>query len=222
VIALAAAVLMLIVGCETTEDADPYVFETAPLYGMVYGYDKQPVSSAVIYVDGEAGPTTDLEGRFIVPNLARGDHTIRIVKAGYEESSAMLSFLNLTQVFYARLHSAADLIQMCEAALLSGDYFTARQSVDRALQLSRDNIEARYLDAVVLLYQGRAEEAAERLRVMVQDGVQIPDVYLTLADICQYELDLPEDAADYLRTYLSMQRDPEVELRLRELAPANP
>jgi tetratricopeptide (TPR) repeat protein len=216
VFGLLAAVLLL-GSCESVAEADPYDFETAALYGMIYGYDQNPVEGAQLVVDGEPGPLSDLDGRFVIPGLARGTHTIEVTKDGHEPATVQVEFLNLTQVLYLRLWSLHELVKRGEEALASGHLSEAAQWTERALQIDPELAELRYLQAVIAIRDRRPAEAEAILRGLVADGFGYPKVHLTLADLYQYELDQPDSAAEHLRSYLRQHSDEGAEERLEAL-----
>ena len=52
--------------CLTRDRAASMEFGEAPLFGMVYDFDNQPCSDALIFIDDEEGPQTDINGRFVI------------------------------------------------------------------------------------------------------------------------------------------------------------
>src|SRR5512145_1044729 len=63
-------------------------FASSPLVGMVYDLDQKPCAGALITVDGQEGPRTDINGRFVIDALRRGEHLIGVSKQGYEPLQA--------------------------------------------------------------------------------------------------------------------------------------
>ena len=102
-LALAAALLG---GCLSEKAQLLKEFETAPLFGMVYDQDNRPCPGARVTVDGEDGPRTDIDGRFIVQELARGEHVLTVSRAGYERLELVMDFIDRTQVLYLKVTSA--------------------------------------------------------------------------------------------------------------------
>lgn len=210
-------VILLICACETVEPGDPYDFEFAFLYGMVYDNANQPVSGATIVIDGQPGPTTDLSGRFVLPDVSRGTHQVEISRDGYERRHIPFEFLNQTQVLYAKVWSLNDLVRAATDLLEEGDLGPASQMISRAEAVDGDDPAVRFLTAVLTYRRKGAAAALEVVSDLSATHPSLAYVHLFAADLCQYELDLPEEARRYLGRFASVANDEEVERRIREL-----
>lgn len=195
-------------------------FAGAPLVGMVYDGEQKPCPAALVTVDGRDGPRTDLNGRFVIDELARGDHLIGVRKQGYEPLLAPVSFLERTQVLYLRVISYNQLLREAEEALQRQKLGEAEGLLRRAEALEGEETVGRYLRAVLCLKRGDTKQAVGLLERILESGERAPAVLLTLADICQHRLEDPARAAAYLREYLSLEDSPDVRARLRELEAA--
>ncbi len=220
---LATAVIALlciaISACATGASSDPYAFETAQLYGMIYGQDNEPVSGALLLVNGEPGPTSDLEGRFVLPDLARGDHVVSISKNGYEPTEVSFQFLNQTQVLYLRMRSIDDIIRTAEQAVRESQLDRAAELIDRALEVDPHHADARFLLAALMMRQSLFVRAEEILLSLLEDGTSAPEVRIALADLYQYGLGDAERAAAQLRNVFSQRPSDELQERIDALVP---
>ena len=84
--------LLLLHACLSTREQKQREFQQAPLFGMVYDYDQKPCPGAAILVDGQPRGQTDINGRFVVNDLARGEHRVGVRKPGFEEQDADFEF----------------------------------------------------------------------------------------------------------------------------------
>jgi len=103
--------------CLTKDRTASMEFADAPLFGMVYDFDNQPCSGALIVLDDEEGPQTDINGRFVIGHLPRGEHKVQVKKEGYEELNTNFKFSNKNQVLYLRVISFNQLLRKTEYAL---------------------------------------------------------------------------------------------------------
>ncbi|HEB11954.1 MAG TPA: carboxypeptidase regulatory-like domain-containing protein [Spirochaetales bacterium] len=103
--------------CLTKDRAASMEFAKAPLFGMVYDFDNQPCSGALIVLDDEEGPQTDINGRFVIGYLPSGEHKVQVKKEGYEELTANFKFSSKNQVLYLKLISFTQLLRKTEYAL---------------------------------------------------------------------------------------------------------
>lgn len=211
-------ILIFIFSSCLTNDQKFRDFTEAPLLGMVYDHDNEPCSGALIIMDEEQGPLTDINGRFIIASLTRGTHQVQVIKEGYEELTVSFDFLNKSQVLYLKVTSFNQLLRKIELALEKKRLKEAEELIARAEAVYSDDPVEMYLKAVYLLEIERAEEAVKILAGIIEKGFKEPIVYLTLADIFQYRLEDLEQAVIYLEEYLKVQREPEARKRLEELS----
>ncbi len=206
-------------GCRTVGQ-DPLDFDRAPLFGMIYDADNQPVSAAQVIVDGKAGPQSDLNRRFVLPALKRGAHGIRVEKEGYEPISADLQFLNRSQVLYLKMSSLEQILEAVEEAIEAAEWSKAKETLRRAEKLNPRNLVYRYLTAILAFKTGGLETSARILKDLLKDGYREPFVFLFLADLYEYHLGDTEEAKRYLQEYLKGKGDPEAENRIKMLEEA--
>lgn len=213
-------IFLALFGCVSQQTKDPRGFDAAPLFGMIYGYDNQPVSGVQISVDGKPGPQSDLMGRFVFPELERGVHSVVAAKAGYETLSVTVQFLNQTQVLYLQVYSQTQLIDLAETSIRAREWAKARELLGRAKSIDPKDAAYRYVEAILDFKRGRTDDALRTLQELLDDGVTEPSVYLFLSDIYQYRLNNLEKAATLLKAYLDRKGDPDVEQRLRSIEAA--
>jgi tetratricopeptide (TPR) repeat protein len=217
--AVAAVAALLAVSCATQKNVDQQTFDKAPLFGMIYDEDNQPCVGVQIAVDGQpGGPMTDIRGRFVVPDLARGDHKLVASKTSYESLSTNVSFMTRTDVLHLTMVSFTQLLDRAQQSLSDLKWQDARTYLKRAQALDPEDAVLRYLYAIVSYRTGDYASAVQFLSAIL-DGPTPPSpaVYLFLADLHQNKLnDAPSAIAD-MESYLKLRADPDVEKRLAAL-----
>ena len=209
--------LLSVTSCLTKREVRLREFSEAPLFGMVYDNDHQPCSGALLFVDGEKGPSTDINGRFVIGSLSRGTHRVQVQKEGFEELEVFVDFLNKSQVLYLRVISFNQLLREVEQMLMKKRLLETEELLARAEAIYADDPVALYLKVLYLLEIEEPREAVRVLETVLQKGYREPVVYLSLADIYQYRLEDTEKAASQLQEYLKIQKDSEVQQRLDAL-----
>jgi len=192
-------------------------FADAPLFGMVYDVDNQPCSDALIFIDNEEGPQTDINGRFVIGYLPGGEHKVQVKKDGYEELIANFKFSNKNQVLYLRVISFNQLLRKTEYALEKKRLKETGELIQRVEAIDADHPVAMYLKAVYLMECRKPEEAVIILNKILAKGYEEPVVYITLADIYQYRIDDAGKAVFYLEESLKIQRNHKTGKRLEAL-----
>jgi tetratricopeptide (TPR) repeat protein len=208
---------VLLASCVSTKNAKLDDFTEAPLFGMVYDHDNRPVTKVDIQVDGKSVAESDLNGRFVIPQLAKGTHSVVAAKSGYEPLSLNLQFDTQTQVLYIQMFSESQLLSMAETALGDRDWAQAEDLLGRAEGIDAKDPVYRYLVAIYDFRTGKVKQAAGELSDLIASGVNDPSVYLFLADIYQYSLGSPKEAIPYLERYLDLKGDDAVAKRLDAL-----
>ncbi len=146
-------------------------FKTAPLIGVIYSTDNVPCPEATIsiYSDDETATklqpvqkvVSDINGRFMVPEVQKGRHEIIITKEGFEEGKITFDFLDMTKVFYIQMKSLESLLDDAEKSLDKRELQDAEVYIERALAIDDKSLEALYLKAVVLTLLGKSKESNE-------------------------------------------------------------
>jgi hypothetical protein len=208
---------LLTISCASEKVRDGLAFEAAPLFGMVYDEENQPCAGVRLTVDGVEGPLSDLRGRFIVPDLGRGEHRLIARKEGFEELSIPFAFLARTDVLYLRMTSFDELLGMAQEALRDSRLGDAAALLARAERLDPEDSVLRYLFALHAWKTGRYAEAAGHLNAIAGDGGRQPAVLLFLADLYERHLGDPAKAIENLEAYLILRDDPDVRQRLEAL-----
>ena len=209
--------VLLVASCATQKGADPMAFDKAPLFGMIYDADNQPCAGVQLAVDGADGPMSDIRGRFVVPDLARGQHSMEARKDGFERLAVTVTFLNKTDVLHLQMTSFDQLLAMARAAFTDKRWGDGEGYLRRAENLNPTDSVLRYLFAVDAYRTGAFSTAVDYLDLITESDGQKPAVLLLLADIYEKGLADPRKAIANLEAYLKLRDDPEVQKRLDAL-----
>jgi tetratricopeptide (TPR) repeat protein len=200
VLAFALLATLLAVSCASERARDGLAFDTAPLFGMVYDGENQPCAGVRLMVDGKEGPLSDLRGRFVVPDLARGEHRF-----------------DRTDVLHVSMTSFEQLLGMAQDALRDNRLGEAEAVLERAERLDPEDAVLRYLFAVHAWRAGRYADAVRHLDRIEGGRGRQPAVLLLLADLYERHLGDAEKAIENLEAYLLIRDDPDVRQRLEAL-----
>jgi tetratricopeptide (TPR) repeat protein len=211
---------LLFFSCASQDTVDIINFESAPLFGMIYDDDNQPCAAASLGVDGKPGPMTDIRGRFLIPDLKRGGHTLVVKKEGIEELALSFQFLNKTDVLYIKVVSFAQLLSQAERALEERKWNDADAFLARAEKLNPVDAYFLYLRAVEAYKTEKFTDAVKYLNTIIEKGAKEPYVYIFLADVYEKNIGDKQKAIENLEIYLSKQADSEAEKRLAALKAA--
>jgi hypothetical protein len=211
---------LFFVSCASQQKKSDLAFDSASLFGMIYDEGNQPCPGVQLFVDERPGPSTDIRGRFVIPELSRGDHAISCRRQGYEELRVTVAFLNRTDVLHLKMTSFEQLLSKAEEALREMKWGDAAAFLRRAEALDGEDDVLQYLCAIHDLKTRAPRDAEGHLEKIISRGHPEPHIFLLLADIHQYSLGDPLRAANCLEDYLRLRGDPEVERRLQELGEA--
>jgi len=218
-------IAVLLVGCASQGNNDGRLFDKAPLFGMMYDEENQPCAGVKLSVDGvtnnsDTGLVTDIRGRFMLPDLSRGAHTLEATKEGCEQLNEKILFLNRTDVLFLRMISFGQLLAKAEKALEERKWDDAEAFLARAEKLDPGDSVLHFLRAVKAYRTKKYGDAVDLLNGILAKGVKEPSIYLFLADIYQKDLGDPRKAIDSLEAFLAKRADSEVEKRLTALKAA--
>jgi len=190
--------------------------------GMIYDLDNKPVNDVVVTVDGKTVTSTDINGHFSLATLeARKLYEFNFGKLGFESVPMSLVCTDPSQVIYVKMASGNQLLGEAEKYLKASDWKNASILLDRALKTDRDKTELTYLQASFLYLKKDYAAALTALVKMIDSGVDEPYIYIFAADILQYRLNDNETAAKYLRHFLDLNYDPDIQTRYNALTAGN-
>ena len=184
---IALTALTIIFAACSTKLPPPTEFEKAPLLGMIYDAEGTPVHNAHITIDEKKGPTSDINGRFMLPDLERGDHVITVRKDGYEPAETVFPFLNKSQILYLRMYSPAQLLSEAKKLYETKNYHKSMSFTDRALEIDAAYYPAMYFKAVIAYAANDYAYAIEVLNALEGMGIKTAEV-AELEKMCSEKL----------------------------------
>ena len=164
-------IVLILAGCSTTPDELPTDFEAAPLMGMVYSTDNRPVQGMTITLDETVIVESDIEGRFIFPNVARGNHTIAAQKSGFEAIIYGFDFIDRTQVLHLQTMSTEELLRNFEDATERRDWREVDALIDRIERAGDRRAEFLFLAAIAQFLKGDREQVQKYLSELLSSGI---------------------------------------------------
>ena len=165
--------LLLFFSCATRKPQDLSDFESAPMYGMVYDYENQACADTLIIINEERETRSDINGRFIITDLLRGNHQITAKKEGYETISFSLYFTNRSQVLYIRMISFYQLLKNIENEIEAQNWYEVELLMARAEKIKTDDPIQQYLKAVYMNQTGQPENAIEILLNIIDQNIHL-------------------------------------------------
>jgi len=134
------------VSCKTVE----FGYRVFDINGMVYDFSNRPVANCEISmgVRGLSG-TSDINGRFTIPRVPMGKYTLTVHKDGYESYSEDFFIRQRGQIFYVRLPSQNQLLDLVDEALTANNFLLAEEMAERAYKVDPNSIEALFYFATV-------------------------------------------------------------------------
>ena len=192
--------------------------KTQSLYGMIYDRDNRPVNNVLIYVNDKPMASSDIQGRFIIPALKpRLQYAIIARKDNYEDVAINISFSDPSYILYIRIFSADQLLAEAEEALKEKEWDRTESLLIRSQNAGGNETSIQFLQGILLFYKKQYHQALAIISALSEKERNAPYLYLFLADLCQYYLQEPSEAAHYLDKFLSLQFDPAIQRRRKEL-----
>jgi tetratricopeptide (TPR) repeat protein len=193
-------------------------FSTAPLLGMIYDSENLPCLAASVMIDGNERAQTDVNGRFVASEVSKGEHTITIVKKGFETLTIPFNFLDRKQILYLKVISLKQILAKIEENLAQKRMKEVEEYIVRANAIDEKNPVLMYITALFHSQNERNEEAVAQLEKLLELGYKEPVTYLTLADLYEYRLRNYEKAVLSLKTYIKLRPLPEIRERMEDIA----
>ena len=131
--------------------------------GMIYDFSNRPVPNCDVKLGSRYKGTTDINGRFTIPNVSMGSHTFSGMKAGYETYCEEIDIRDRGQIIYIRIPSQNQLLNLADEALSANNLSLADELAERALIIDNQNIESIFYCAAVKFRINEFEQAMDLL-----------------------------------------------------------
>jgi len=160
------------------------------MYAMIYDFDNTPVSAVTVYIDDKKVADSDIQGRFILDKMEKGEYSIKLTKRGYETLEEQFYYEPL-YVLYFKMINTSQLVALAETALDNGEFSAAENFINRALVVEPNRPDILFLKSITYYLQARNDEAAEILENLIISGSNAPPISQLLERIRQ--LQTPKD-----------------------------
>jgi len=166
-------VLTLFASCKTGKQIK--LTDKGFMYAMIYDFDNTPVSGVTVYINGVKNVDSDIQGRFILDMVKKGEYRIKLVKKGYETLEERFYFDPL-QVLYFKIINTSQLVALAETALDRAEFTIAENYINRALLLEPNRSDILFLKSIVYYSQAKYDEAEEILEKLLKSGNNEPSI----------------------------------------------
>jgi tetratricopeptide (TPR) repeat protein len=185
---------------------------------MIYDRNNRPVANAAVYVNEKYRASSDINGHFSIPELKpKLSYNVSVQKQNYETITMPVSFSDPSHILYLHILSGDQLLAEAETAIKEKEWGKTESLLYRAEKAGADSLSREYLRAILAYSREEYDDALEILSELILTEKNAPYLYLFIADIYQRNSPNPARAVDYLRRFLELRRDSEVEKRLSEL-----
>jgi len=216
IISLLIIITAFFISCSSTP-RNSTSFNSAPIQGKIFDSENFPCSDVLIVIDEKIKVKSDINGRFLVSKLKKGSHDFVLLKEGFEEKRFTYNFNNRNDVLWLEMISMDQLINKIKEFFNEKKWYEAKNYIERAEKIDIKDPVLTYLTAIFDLKNGYPEKSIVNLEKLLENGFAEPVVYLSLADIFQYELNEIEPALEYLQKYIAIKKDKEIVKRAEEL-----
>lgn len=160
---MAAVTALFFCACKSINPAkDPVT-----LNGMIYDTQNRPVVNYTIYIDGEYKCQSDISGRFILKDVAKGIHFITGEGDSYLNINEEVVIYDKAQILYVRVPSVSAKLKEAYTYLEQGLFEKAEESIGEILSCDDGNTDAILFMSVIKLRQDKKDESLgylERLK----------------------------------------------------------
>jgi len=139
------------------------------MFAMIYDFDNNPINTVAVYINERRVAESDIQGRFILANMNRGEYAVRLTKRGYETLEGYFHFDPL-QVLYFRMINTSQLLTHAETAMDRGEFPIAENYIKRALAIEPNRPDILFLKSISYFSQQRYQEAITVLHGLIRAG----------------------------------------------------
>ena len=204
-------ITVLFYSCSSTK------IEMPSVQGMIYDGSNEAVCDVEVLLNGQKQTVSDIYGHFALVGLRpETEYTLLLKKLGFEETVLKFSYLNPSQVIYARMYSTSELLALAERETKDKKYDSALIFLERAEKIGENYLSVNYLKSVVFFLKKDYETSLKIAQEIVENGYIDSYVYVLLADIYEIGMNDQEKANGYLKKALDISFDPNIQKRLEK------
>ena len=165
--------IVLLTGCATVEETG----FPSHLMGIIFDNYNNPVTGASIILEDGDILTSDIDGRFIIPDLTPQTYKLQLSKPNYETVYVEINFLDPKQVLYVKMSSITYLKEQIEACIKSKDWEKADKLIERAFLIDEDDPVLIYLASIYCLNIGDYTKALDYVADLKGTGYSTDAVF---------------------------------------------
>ncbi len=192
-------IALLVISCSTLEN--PLQFDEAPLYGMIYDYQNRPVKSVQIMEGIIILGESDINGRFYLNQMRKGEHDLRFIREGYEEINISVDFQSRTEILYVKIRSAFDCLAEANILINQEAYSEAGELIDLGLSIEENNKPLLFLQAILYYKAQSFRKSFLNIEGLIFSGNRNREMYALLKDIYDAEPGFQIRITDLVRKY---------------------
>jgi tetratricopeptide (TPR) repeat protein len=160
------------------------------LHAMIYDHENIPVSNVTVYINGKKTVESDIQGRFVLESVKKGEHTIKLTKKGYEELVGTFQYEPMN-VLYFKMINTQQLAVLAENAIDLAEYTEAEDYINRILAIEPNRQDILFLKSINYYLQRKYQEALTILEEQIRQGNHDPSVVKLIEKIRQTEATPP-------------------------------
>jgi hypothetical protein len=140
---------------------------------------KNTKSLIAVFINGKKIVDSDIQGRFVLGSVKKGEHKVKLVKSGYETLEDSFQYQPM-DVLYFKMFNTSQLITLAENALDQNDLINAERYLNRALFVEPDRPDILFLNSIQFYLRHDYDEARTILEHLINTGYRDNSVTLLL------------------------------------------
>lgn len=160
-----AVIVLCLLGCKSTEVDNNGL--TNSLFGVVFDKKSNPVQNAVLTITADnlrvIKVTTDIDGRFFIPELEFGHYIIEVKAYRSQFTTADIDHFDIENVLIIRVPTFEDLITDMELLLRDNQLINIEHVIVELEKIDFEDVYFNYLKAIYLIKTDEKDKAREIL-----------------------------------------------------------
>lgn len=213
---------LLLLSCKSTEVIN--VTLSNALIGVVFDNKSNPIQNVKVSFNTITGKevaviTTDIDGKFYIPDLEFGTYSVTVISKTIPSSIITAEHYDIENVLIIKVSTYNDLLVDLEEAILIENVKKVDDLLNNLNSFYKDDLYFKYLKSIFYI-NNRDYIKAEELLLTLTDSNN-PYIYLLLADLYQYKIVDKLKALEFLNRCLDQEYNNELRTRIKELEDVN-
>ncbi len=193
------------------------------LLGVVYDYKSNPIQGATLTFICDIDETfvlnvtTDIDGKFFIPELDFGLYSVSVKAKGCAPSETVVDHFDIENVLILRVSSFDDLTALFKEGINNKDLEKAEKNRSLLEEIDNKDPYYRFLKSIYFIETEEYKKSEEMLLGLLSNTENYPYVNLLLADLYQYYLEDRNSAIKYLNRFLQQEYRENESIRVKEL-----